>query len=91
MPVINPYPPARIRRDGFSATLDCDDPQALVIVKAFGSGSQSELGGARLVHSCAELLSNQTVEGNYEIGPLNPLSTGLYLIAGQTLGVFWTS
>jgi len=72
----------------FSATLDCDDPQALVIVKAFGSGSQSELGGARLVHSCAELLSNQTVEGNYEIGPLNPLSTGLYLIAGQTLGVF---
>lgn len=70
----------------FSVEIDCvTDPDAFVVIKAFGTGDQSGWGLARATHSCAELLARAAPEDTLEIGPVNILSTSVYSVMAWEL------
>lgn len=64
---------------------DCSDPDGLVVIKAIGTGSLAQVGAARVVHSCAQLQAEADSSGNFQVGPVTPLSTAVYAVLHWTL------
>lgn len=70
---------AQADSDGrFEVSVDCSQPDQLVVVQARGAGNQSAIEHARLVHSCGYLQTQLDMANQFQAGLLSPLSTGVY-------------
>ncbi|NBD95798.1 MAG: hypothetical protein GVY11_04895 [Gammaproteobacteria bacterium] len=69
----------------FSIDFACTDPDGVVLIEVAGSGAQSQVGAARVVHSCAYLMAAADPSGTFATGVVSPLSTAVYAVLHWTL------
>jgi hypothetical protein len=69
----------------YSIDFACSDPDGLITIRVTGTGAQDHIGAARVVHSCAHVTANANAQQEFPVGPISPISTGLYAIVAWTL------
>lgn len=69
----------------FAIDFDCSDPDGVVLIEVAGSGAQSHVGAARVVHACDALIAAADPSGRFGVGPVSPVSTAVYAVLHWTL------
>ncbi|NDY94391.1 carboxypeptidase-like regulatory domain-containing protein [Wenzhouxiangella limi] len=72
----------------YAIDFECTVPGGMVTITVTGTGEQSHVGAARVVHSCAHLSANADGQGVFAVGPISPISTAVYAIVAWTLSDF---